>query len=96
MFYAAAFVATNRLGVKIDKVAGRKEPMWKRRLQNKIKELRKVLSQLEALKDKGISNFRHWERLERKYSIRVKRLNVVIEELKQRITAITAKVRRYQ
>ena len=71
------------------------EPMWKRRLQNKIKELRKDLSQLEASKDKGISNFRHWERLERKYSIRVKRMNV-IEELKQRITAIAAKVRRYQ
>ena len=47
-------------------------------------------------KDKDISNFRHWGRLERKYSIRVKRLNVVIEELKQRITAIAAKVRRYQ
>ena len=96
LFYAGAFVVTNRLGVKIEKIAGRKEPMWKRRLQNKIKELRKDLSQLEASKDKGISNFRHWERLERKYSIRVKRLNVVVEELKQRITATAAKVRRYQ
>ena len=75
-------VATNRLGVKNDKVAGRKEPMWKRRLQNKTKELRKVLSQLAASKDKDISNLRNWERLERKYSIRIKRLNVVIEELK--------------
>ena len=36
------------------------------------------------------------ERLERKYSIRVKRLNLVIEEFKQRITVIAAKVRRYQ
>ena len=79
MFYAGSVVVTNRLGVKIDKVAGRKEPMWKRRLQNKIKELRKDLSQLEASKDKGISNFRHWKRLERKYSIRVKRLNVVLK-----------------
>ena len=35
---------------------------------------------------------RHWGR----YSIKVKRLNVVTEELKQRITAIAAKVRRYQ
>ena len=96
LFYAEAFVVTNRLGVKNDKVAGKKEPMWKRRLQNKIKELRKDLSQLEALQDKDISNFRHWERLERKYSIRVRRLNVVIEELKQRITAIAGKVRRYQ
>ena len=90
LFYAGAFVVTKRLGLKIDKVAGRKEPMWKRRLQNKIKELRKDLSQLEASKDKSISNFRHWERLERKYSIKVKILNIVIEELKQRTTAIAA------
>ena len=96
MFYAGAFVVTNRLGVKIDKVVGRKKPMWNRRLQNKIKELRKDLSQLEASEDKGVSNFRHKERLERKYSFRVKRLNVIIVELKQRITAIAAKVRRYQ
>ena len=58
-FYERAVVVTNRLGVKTDKVAGRKEPMWKRKLQNKIKELRKDLSQLEASKDKDISNFRH-------------------------------------
>ena len=96
LFYAGAVVATNRLEVKIDKVAWRKEPMWKRSLQNKIKKLRKDLSQLEASKDKDINNFRHWERLERKYSIRVKRLNIVIEELKKRITAIAAKVRKYQ
>ena len=80
----------------MDEVARRKEPMWKRRLQNKIKELRKDLSQLEASEDIDISNFRHWERLEKKHGIKVKRLNVVIEELKQRIAAIAAKVRRYQ
>ena len=72
MFYAGAVVVTNRLEVKTDKAAGRKEPMWKRSLQNKIKELRKDSSQLKASKDKDISNLRHWERLERKYSIRVK------------------------
>ena len=59
LFYAGAVVVTNRLGVKIDKVAGRKKPMWKRRLQNKTEELRKDLCQLEASKDKDISNFRH-------------------------------------
>ena len=76
--------------MKIDKAAGRKEPVWKRRLQNNIKGLRKDLNQTEALKD--ISNFRHWERLERKYSSRVKRLNIIVEELKQRITSIAAKI----
>ena len=95
LFYTGPVVLTNKLGVKIDKVAWRKEPMWKRRLQNKIKELSNDLSQLEALKDKDISNFTHWERLE-KYSITVKKLNVVIEELKQRIATIAAKVTRYQ
>ena len=51
LFYEGAVVVTNRVGVKIDKVAGKKEPLWKRRLQNKIKELRKDLSELEASKD---------------------------------------------
>ena len=55
--FCAAAVLTNRLGVKIDKVASRKEPMSNKRLQNKIKELRRDLSQLEASKDKDISNF---------------------------------------
>ena len=31
MFYTGAVVVTSRLGVKIDKVARRKEPMCKRR-----------------------------------------------------------------
>ena len=52
--------------------------MWKRRLQNNIKGPRKDLRQLVASKDID-SNFGHWERLERKYGIRVKRLNVAIE-----------------
>ena len=70
--------------------------MWRRRLQNKIKELGKGLSQLELSKDKKVSNLTHWQTLERKYSIRSKILGIVIEELKQRIVAIAAKVRRYQ
>ena len=56
LFYVGAVVVTNRLGVKIDKVAWRKEPMRKRRLQNKIKQLRKDFSQLEASKDKDTGN----------------------------------------
>ena len=51
LFYAGAVVVTNRLGEKIDKVAGRKEPIWKRRLQNKIEDLRKDLRILDIEKD---------------------------------------------
>ena len=40
-FHAGTVVIRNRLGVMINKEAERKEPVWKKRLQNKIKELRK-------------------------------------------------------
>ena len=96
LFYVGALVVTNRLGVKINKAAERKEPLWRRRLQNNIKELRKDVNQLELSKDEEVSNLRHWQTLERKYSIRVKTLGVVIEELRERIVAIAGKVRRYQ
>ena len=96
LFYAKAAVVINRLGVKINKAAERKEAMWSWRLQNKIKGLRKDVSQLESSKDKEVSNVRHRQTLERKCSIKVKTLGAVIEELKQKIVAIAAKVRRYQ
>ena len=41
LFYAGAFVVTNRSGVKIDKVAGRKKPMWKIAI-DKIDYLKKI------------------------------------------------------
>ena len=63
LFYAGAVVVTYRLGVKINKAAEGKEPMWRRRLQNKIKELRKDLNQLESSKDKEVSNVRHCQTL---------------------------------
>ena len=65
-----------------------------RRLQNKIKWLKKDLILLELLKDKEVRNVKHWQTLEKK--IRLKILAVVIGELKQRIVAIAAKVMRYQ
>ena len=96
LLYGGAVVVTNRLGVKINKAAERKEQMWRRRLQNKIKELREDLSQLESSKDKEVSNVRHWQTLARKDSIRVKTLGVVIEESKQGIEVIAANVKMYQ
>ena len=39
LFYRGAVVVSSRLGGKIGQVAGRKEPIWRRRLQNKIKSL---------------------------------------------------------
>ena len=69
LFCAGAVVVTDKLGVKTNKVAERKEPMWRSTLQNKIKGLRKGLSQFKSSKDKQVSNIRHWQTLERKYNI---------------------------
>ena len=69
LFCARAVVVTDKLGVKTNKVAERKEPMWRSTLQNKIKGLRKGLSQFKSSKDKQVSNIRHWQTLERKYNI---------------------------
>ena len=57
LFYAGAVVVINRLGVKINKAAKIKEPV--QQLQNKIKELKKDLSQLELSKDKELGYVRH-------------------------------------
>ena len=37
LFYAGAVFVTNRLGVKFNKAAEKKEPIWRRRLQEVIK-----------------------------------------------------------
>ena len=57
LFYAGAVVVINRLGVKINRAAKIKEPV--QRLQNKIKELKKDLSQLELSKDKELGYVWH-------------------------------------
>ena len=59
LFYAGAVVVTNSLGLTINKAAERREPVWSTRLQNKIKEFMKDLSQLDLSKDKKFSNVRH-------------------------------------
>ena len=64
LFYAGAVVVTKRLAVfKINKVSKRKEPVWRKRLQNKIKEKKKDLCQLKSSKDNEFASVRHWQTL---------------------------------
>ena len=75
----------------------KKEPFWKRRILTDITRLRKDLSKIEPWfagrwkKDKKIE--KDW--LDQKYGLRRKGFTLVIEELKQRITAKATKVKRY-
>ena len=92
--------------VIIEEIAGVLERRQKDKLPARRDIPKKKLLEETAKVDKVLCKFkthsitktdvRHWQTLERKYGIRVKTLGVVIEELKQRIVAIAAKVRRYQ
>ena len=84
-FCAGVVVVAKRLGPRRNNETGRKEQMKRRIVETKIKELR-------YQRDSG----RQWERLGKKYDVSIKTLKVFIEELKERVLAFLAKVKRYQ
>ena len=59
--------------------------------EGKLKELNQDLDLVQILLEKRNIKKKHKDRLERKYNIRRKRVNIVWEEMKQRITAMGAK-----
>ena len=93
---AAGCIVGKKLGVKKRKAREAKEPEWKKRLNMQINELRKDLSRLQKWKENQLLNTVTRERLERKYSTKKKGLSMVIEEVKQRVIAKAAKVKRYE
>ena len=65
-------------------------------LNGQIIELRKEISNLEALQSKTLKSEATKKRLWNKYIIKQKGLRTVMEELKQRVTAKCAKIKRYE
>ena len=61
-----------------------------------MQQLRKDINILERMKRGEIRKEDKYRRLEKKYKIRTKGLTTVIEELKQRVLAKIAKVKRYE
>ena len=94
---AAMKIVGEQVGMKKSNAKKKKEPFWKRRILTDITRLRKDLSKIEPWfagrweKDKKIE--KDW--LDQKYGLRRKGFTLVIEELKQRITAKATKVKRY-
>ena len=72
-----------------------KEPWWKRRIKESIKEIRKHINILERKKRGDLKRIEKYKELEQKYRIKKKGLNVVLEELKQRLKAKSMKIKRY-
>ena len=59
--------------------------------EGNLKELNQDLDLVQILLEKRNIKKKHKDRLETKYNIRRKRVNIVWEEMKQRITAMGAK-----
>ena len=84
------------MGLKEREERPKKDPWWKRRIDSDIKELRTVVSKLERRQNNEIRSNRAMKYIDNKYRVREKGVSVVIEELKQRVVAKAAKVKRYE
>ena len=73
-----------------------KEAWWKRRFEGDIKMLRKEINILVREKHGELRKGGKIEQLEKKYNIRRKGITTVIEELKPRVLAKAAKIKRYE
>ena len=81
--------------VKQDRGAKKKEPWWKRGLDWLVKELNKDFGRVNALLEKKRIKKKQSNDLQRKDKIRHKNLSSVRKDIKQRIKAKVAKIKRY-
>ena len=95
---ASSVWVAGELGMRGIEWRKKNEPKWKRRLQGEIMRLRQNLSLLERERKGELRNGRSRELkdLEEKYRVESKGIEIVIEELKQRMIAKSAKIKRYE
>ena len=98
LLLARAHIVRERLGEKVTELQPkeRKAPFWKRRIEDKIGQLRKDISHLAELKSGSQLKQRIVDDLNRRHPLLRKKGNsCVAEELKQRLRAKAAKIKRY-
>ena len=95
---AASAWAAEQIGSKKRDYRGKNEPEWKRRIEGDIKKLRQDLKLLtrDLKRELGSKKKQKMKELYEKYISKKKGLKTVIEELKQRMLAKSAKVKRYE
>lgn len=95
---AASVWIAERMGLNKLELKEKKEPWWKRRIEGDIKRLKKDICKLDrkAKGEMGPVKSCKLKDLEEKYRVKKKGIRTVIEELKQRIVAKSAKVKRYE
>ena len=100
LMLAGAHIVCERLGEKTSTIISsekRKAPLWKRRIEDKIIQVRKDISHLEEMRKGTVLKQRIIEELHRRHPLLKKKgLPCIIEELKQRLRAKAAKIKRFQ
>jgi hypothetical protein len=98
LLQAGAVLVGELLEIKEKRPREPQEPFWKRRIQEDVRRLRKDLGRVEAWFKGKWKNTKKGDKdqLDRRYKLKAKGFNVVIEEMKQRITSKSAKIKRYQ
>ena len=95
---AAALSVAKEVGMKNGKIGEKKASWWKRRIESDITNLRRDINRLERERrgETGGKGKRKIKELNAKYRVKKKGINLVIEELKQRLIAKKKKVKRYE
>ena len=90
---AAGVWVADQLGLKKYEGGKKKDPWWKRRVEEDVKQLKKDINILERVKKEQIGARKEGKvkLVEEKYGVKIKSLTTVIGELKQRIIAKAAK-----
>ena len=95
---ASALLVCEKVGVKTDHTINKKEPFWKRRIEKDIAILRKDLSRIddwfEGRWKNGSTKLKC--EMKKKYKIKAKGFNTVIEGLKQCISGKALKLKHYK
>ena len=98
LIVAASVWVAEQIGLKKIEYRKKNEPRWKRRIEGDIKRLRKDVNILERKLKGEIAERKRQKllQLHEKYRVRKKGLKTVIEDLNQRMTAKSAKIRRFE
>ena len=80
---------------KNKEMTGNRQPSWQRRILEKQKVLCKKLGQLNRMRRRKLQNEGVISKLERKFYVKKKVVEVVQEDVRQRLVAVGAKLERY-
>ena len=95
LIYGGAALVTEVVGMR-RKRKENKEPWWRRRLEDQVRQLNKDLGRINNLIEQKKIKKKYQDSLQRKYKMKQKSPRTAREEIKQRIAAKTGKIKRYQ